>query len=183
MNEKTMAERLAEKVRSGEIQNPLPSPSSSNPLPSGDPTSSDAAHLDQAFAAATGASEPAGPRFMPRDEWCKGWLAAHGVCGQMLGSATLAHCPERAGAMDAAGAIYDTAADTPMLHWLIDPKSEWMKRGFVVFAFYGPVAKGVAGELRQRRAAKPAGKASPAPGVPDMSAAPEARVVGIDDGQ
>jgi hypothetical protein len=124
-----------------------------------------AEHLDAAFAAASGTpgaetgadSAAQGPVFMPRDEWCKVWLAAHGIAGFILNSAALQRVtPELRGAMDAAGAIYDTAAEVSWLHWLLDPHSKWFQRAIVVAGFYGPLFREVQGEIRARRA-KPSG--------------------------
>jgi hypothetical protein len=93
---------------------------------------------------------------MPRDEWCRMWLAAHGIAGIMLRSPALADAPKRQGGMDAAGAIYDIASETSALRWLLDPKGKWLQRIVAIGAFYAPLAREVAMDLRARRA-KPAG--------------------------
>lgn len=141
--------------------------SSASAEPSGD-------HLEAALAEATGATTaaPAGPALMPRDEWCKMWLACHGIGGNIIGVRALIEAPERKGAMDAAGAIYDTAAETPALRWLLDPQGEWVKRIVVVGTFYAPLSRDVMTELRARRRPAPAAaNANAAPPV-DMAAPP-----------
>jgi hypothetical protein len=132
-------------------------------------------HLDGAFAAATGAPDPAAeiepmPVIMPREEWCKLWLSAHGMAGEVINVRALAGVPTRNGALDAAGAIYDTAKDTPSFHWLLDPRGEWMKRVIVVGMFYVPLAREVGAEMAARRRRKPAPRppaaAAPSPHEP-----------------
>src|SRR5260370_34078770 len=76
------------------------------------------AHLEAALAEATGAAgatpgAPPAPVLMPRPEWCDLYLKCHGIAGHMTGSAVLQGVPQRAGGLDAAGAIYDTCAEVP----------------------------------------------------------------------
>ncbi len=99
---------------------------------------------------------PPAPAFMPRPEWCDFWLKCHGIAGHTIGSKVLAGVPERAGGTEAAGAIYDTCADTPALHWVIAPGGKWFQRIAVVGHFYAPIV----GEVRLERARR---QAPPAP--------------------
>lgn len=115
------------------------------------------AHLEQALAAAEGTASAAAPapQFMPRAEWCEFWLKCHGITGQVMGSSVLKSVPQRAGMLEAAGAIYDSCIDTPALHWMIAPGGKWFQRGAIVLYAYGPVV----GELRAERAAVIAARA------------------------
>lgn len=97
---------------------------------------------------APGAAAP--PGVMPKDEWCKLWLACHGMTGNIMGSAVLAKAAERPGGMDAAGAIYDIAAETPALRWMIDGGNVWFKRAACLAVFYVPLGA----EIRRERAAR-----------------------------
>lgn len=166
---------------------PPPSEAFSESDPASSASAEPGEHLDAALAEATGATletaGPAGPVLMPRDEWCKMWLACHGIGGNIIGVRALIEAPERKGAMDAAGAIYDTAAETPALRWLLDPQGEWVKRVVVVGTFYAPLSRDVVTELRARRRPAPAAaNANAAPPV-DMSAPPVdgLHTVAIDD--
>ncbi len=139
-------------------ENPL-SPASPNPPPSDrSSTASSAeapAHLDAALAAATGAElelDGGAAKFMPRDEWITMWLTTHRMAGSIAGLGALETAPDRPGAPDAAGAIYDSAAETPSLHWLIEPQNKWLQRALVIGAFYGPLGRDTIREVKARRA-------------------------------
>jgi len=136
-----------------------PSPSE-RPSPTGAASStassaSDApAHLDDALAIATGekpADATAAPQFLEREEWITVWLTAHRMGGSIAGLATLEGAPERPGARDAAGAIYDSAAETPSLHWLIEPHSKWLQRAMLIGAFYVPLGRAAFAEVKVKR--------------------------------
>lgn len=99
------------------------------------------------------------PAHMPREEWCDLWLKCHDIGGHAIGSKVLAGTSRRAGGMDAAGAIYDTCADTPALHWVIAPGGKWFQRIAVAGAFYAPLV----GELRDERRRQAAPPRAPAP--------------------
>jgi hypothetical protein len=79
----------------------------------------------------------------------------------MINSAALQSVPDRDGALEAAGAIYDTAAETPQLRFLIEVKSKWLERALTVGMFYAPLV----GEIRRERAARhqPGARPSPRP--------------------
>lgn len=140
-------------------ESPLPPP----PNPGPGETGSAPEHLESALAVAEGAtSRPAsqpsplrrrdGSAFepMPRDEWCKFYVKVHTVAGNMMDSAVLRGVEYRAGALDAAGAIYDTCLETPMLWFFIDRHGKWFERATLVGMFYLPLAD----ELRKERHAK-----------------------------
>ena len=119
-------------------------------------------HLDDALAEATGdsgtigidgaAAPDGGNGFIDRDVWCTGFLGAHKMVGQATGLGTLIAAPELPGGMDAAGALYDSIVDTPMLHFMVRPGSLWLQRTMLIGAFYVPIVGGVRAELRARRA-------------------------------
>src|SRR5260370_40417564 len=90
------------------------------------------AHLEAALVEATGegapGAAPPAPVLMPRPEWCDFYLKAHGIAGHAISSAVLAGVPQRMGGLEAAGAIYDTCAETPALHFLVHPGGKWFQR-------------------------------------------------------
>ncbi len=117
------------------------------------------AHLAAALEAAEpGLGEPLGGLpttpivLMPRPEWCDLYLKCHGIAGHVMGSAVLVSVPQRAGGLDAAGAVYDTCAETPWLHFLLHPGGIWFQRASIVLLFYAPIV----GELRAERAKRQA---------------------------
>src|SRR6266851_2710765 len=114
------------------------------------------AHLEAALAEATGegapGAAPPAPVLMPRPEWCYLYLKCHGIAGHVMGSAVLVSVPQRAGGLEAAGAVYDTCAETPWLHFLLHPGGIWFQRASIVLLFYAPIV----GELRAERAKRQA---------------------------
>src|SRR5260370_15189662 len=115
------------------------------------------AHLEAALAEATGAagatpSAPPAPVLMPRSEWCDLYLKCHGIAGHAMGSRVLAGVPERAGGTEAAGAIYDTCAETPYLHFLLHPGGKWFQRAMMVGYFYAPIVGALRAERARRQA-------------------------------
>ncbi|SRR5258708_977876 len=143
-------ESLTETVRAAREESPAAATASSTePSPP--------AHLEAALAEATGAAgatpgAPPAPVLMPRPEWCDLYLKCHGIAGHVTGSAVLVSVPQRAGGLEAAGAIYDTCAEIPWLHFLLHPGGIWFQRATLVLLFYAPIA----GELRAERAKRQA---------------------------
>src|SRR5260221_12876956 len=140
LTEKVQTERLARAAFAPEATT-----SSTEPSPP--------AHLEEALAEATGAAgatpgAPPAPVLMPRPEWCDLYLKCHGIAGHMTGSAVLQGVPQRAGGLEAAGAIYDTCAEIPWLHFLLHPRGIWFQRATLGLLFYAPIA----GALRAERA-------------------------------
>jgi hypothetical protein len=138
------------------LESPLstrpPAPDSSTGSSAG---SEPPAHLEAALAAAegatAGASAETAPAVMPRAEWCDLYLKCHGIAGQAIGSRVLIGVPERKGGLEAAGAIYDTILDTPVLHFLIHPGGVWFQRASLVAFFYIPVIAEVRAERAPRK--------------------------------
>lgn len=161
---------------------PPPSPSSdlllSPGLETNSPSSTDGAHLDDAARAAGIDTAPVavaldgGADLWARDQWCSGWLMYHRMIGAlpMVNSAALKSVPDRAGAMEAARCIYDTAAETPMLRFLIEKKSRWFERVTVIGAFYTPLVMEIRAE-RAARIVRPAQQPVRATGAGDSEAA------------
>jgi hypothetical protein len=155
-----------------------PSPPSPPPPPSREADqsglSSTTDHLDAALSEATAGDielpraavigfDGGGDVLMERGEWCKMYLGAHDIAGNVIGSAVLANASGRKGAEDAAGAIYDTCAKVKALHFMLSPNAEWFKAATLVAMFYVPMGRELIAERRARMTARPAAKpAAPA---------------------
>lgn len=86
---------------------------------------------------------------------------------------------EEAAARGASDAVYDIAAETAYLRWLIEPGSEWMGRLMAIGLFSFGKGGAIMAELSARSAPKAMPKAD-APGAP--KAAPKATPKGPDIG-
>lgn len=157
---------------------------SQNPSPSltMDPSSrtgeAGAAHLDDidltglepveldADAEGEGMPEGVGPDgFVTFDVWFQGFSVAHQLAGQTLQLETLVKAPELPTAEPAARAIYDTACETPYLHFLVKPGSVWLQRALMIGAYVLPVAAGCREEMvaRQAKPVEPSPDTGPKP--------------------
>lgn len=122
---------------------------------------SPAVELDQAA--------PAGG-LMTKDEWWRDFRALIEVSGAMLGMVpiggvreplrSLTIAPDDDQARAAADAIYDTAAETPLMRFLLQPGSAWFGRLLVVGAFAAGKYRLVSDEIRARRARPVTGPAT-----------------------
>ena len=153
-----------------------PSPTLNPSLPTGE---AGAAHLDdidltgldpvELDAQAEGEGMPEGvgaDGFVSFDVWFLGFRVAHQLAGQTLQLETLAKAPELPTAEPAARAIYDTACETPYLHFLVKPGSVWLQRALVIGAYVLPVAAGCREEMAARQA-------KPVEPSPDRAAPPD----------
>ena len=122
---------------------------------------SPAVELDQAAA---------GGGLMTKDEWWRDFRALFEVAGSMLAlvpiggvrepirSLPIAADDDQARA--AADAIYDTAAETSVLRFLLQPGNQWFARILVIGAFCASKYRLVSDELRARRARPVTGPAT-----------------------
>lgn len=111
--------------------------------------------------AGTGAgSEPApagGAAVLSKDDFFANFSGLFNVAAALTHLGTLAVDTADPAARGASDAIYDTAADTPWLRFLIEPSNVWIQRAMALGAFAAPKALAVRAELASRgRAAKPA---------------------------
>lgn len=60
-------------------------------------------------------------------------------------------------------ALYETIADTPMLHFILMPQGKWMERAFAIGAFTVPMAIGVSNELAARNSGRSDNDDTPPP--------------------
>ncbi|WP_428481902.1 hypothetical protein [Pyruvatibacter mobilis] len=90
-------------------------------------------------------------------ELFRGLWAVPNLAMGMMGEAPLRSLDVDASdpaARAASDALYDTIQDTPALHWLLRPESEWLQRVVVIGAFAGPRVIGARNEWTARQAAK-----------------------------
>jgi hypothetical protein len=114
---------------------------------------------DDETAAAIEVGEGAEGKITPSGLWeyevfDKGFCTSFSLVGHATGFKTLVDAPNIPTRPDATRAMYDIILDTPSLHFLLSPQSLWMQRAVTLAAFFVPVASGVAGEMRERRAPK-----------------------------
>jgi len=127
--------------------------SDSAPPPDGD-------HLDAIDLAELGAGDDglaegtphAAEILLSREQFRQAFAAAFAITGGATGLRTLQEAPRQPTMPGAADALYDIAAESPWLRWLISPRSIWLQRVVAIGAFSVPLAGGVAAELRARRA-------------------------------
>jgi hypothetical protein len=124
------------------------------------------AALAEARAPAPLDAAPQGDGLMPREEWCQMFLGCHDIAGNVMGSAVLAGTSNRKGAMDAAGAIYDTCKRVSALRFMLSPDSEWFKSATLIAMFYLPLTKEIAAERRIMLARRAEAARAPSPRAP-----------------
>lgn len=81
---------------------------------------------------------------------------------------------EEDAARAASDAIYDIAAETPHLSWMIEPGSEWLGRLVAIGMFVGGKAMACWGEIVMRDAPQPPLEADPT-GAPEKPSTPTAK--------
>ncbi|WP_299394623.1 hypothetical protein [Pelagibius sp.] len=104
--------------------------------------------------------------FLTFDAWHAGFCQAFVLSGTLTGLATLRGAPEAPTSEEASRAIYDTACETPALHWLVKPGMKWLQRVTVIGAFALPVVVGCRQELKARRQPQASGPIAPAASEP-----------------
>lgn len=145
-----------------------------------EPIGADGAHLDGIAiedepSPAVELDQAAAGGLMTKDEWWRDFRAIFEVSGAMLGmvpiggvrepvrSLVIAADDDQARA--AADAIYDTAAETSVLRFLLQPGNQWFARLLVIGAFAAGKYRLVSDELRARRARPVTGPATVDPAV------------------
>ena len=112
-----------------------------------------------------------------REVFYVGFCKAQKMAGLGLEIKTLVLAPELDEGREASDAIYDTAAETPALHWMLNPSGKWIPR-LAAIGMYSMVLKaGLVQEAKARKAAKaaaeePAPAAAAARGDPGEDMAP-----------
>lgn len=123
---------------------------------------------------------PIGGDAIPFDAWFALMHGAFGLAAELAKLKSLAFDKASPTAAPAFQALYDTAAETPALRFLIAPQGKWFGRAAAVAAFALPMAQGVRAELAARRgvarsssapaaSAPPPGAAPTIPGVPSAA--------------
>ena len=91
---------------------------------------------------------------VPRDEWCRGFIAIHGIGATFTGIQSIALPNSQiniATAQEVAETFYDMILEVPMLHFMLQPGGKWLGRIFVVGAYARGMSVAVGTEMRERR--------------------------------
>lgn len=113
-----------------------------------------------------GAAAEAGPAVLTRDQFYASFKVMHLAPNMVplppfpLHSLPI-HDAEAREARMASDAIYDIAAETPFLRWLIEPQSLWMQRALVIGSYAIPKAMAVMAEVKAKRARDVSAKPEP----------------------
>lgn len=95
------------------------------------------------------------PQVFTKDQFFQNFVGVHALAGTLTKLQSLAIADkEKDTARAASDAIYDIAADTPWLRFLIEPSNIWLQRAMAIGAFAVPKAMAVRIELAARRPAK-----------------------------
>lgn len=99
--------------------------------------------------------------FISEEAFWEVFRGTHWMLGSVLSSDAVRTGPDRPEAREASKALYETACDTPSLHWLVDPGNKQVGR-WLAIAGYGMVL--VAAVRSERLERKRSAKAVDKPG-------------------
>lgn len=91
---------------------------------------------------------------LPKDEWCKGFIAMHGMGAAFMGIKALALPNARidgATAQQVAETFYEMILEIPMLHFMLQPGGKWLGRVMVIGMYAQGMRAAVGEELQERR--------------------------------
>lgn len=102
-----------------------------------------------------------GKAVMSKAMFCEMMGSTFKMSGGILGLETLTDAPERQGATDAFETIWDIAAESQSMRWLIEPQQIWMQRTITIGAFALPLARACGQEVKQKRIERRAARMGP----------------------
>lgn len=148
------------------VEQELQQPAASEELPAPSASTSgaepDFASIEAELgAAAPPAAELLGQGFLTKDQFFTGFGGMFTMASAMTGLKSLAVDESDQMARQASDAIYDTAAEMPMFHFLIRPGNIYLQRSLVILAFAIPKVEAVKAEAAARRNIRPVASSAP----------------------
>lgn len=133
---------------------PPPQPAAEElPPPSGSTSAADPdfASIEADLGAAAPAADPAASGFLTKDQFYAGFGGCFTMASAVTRLKSLEISENDRMAREASDAIYDTAIETPMFHFLVRPGNVYVQRSLVILVFAKTKSDMVKAEIAMRR--------------------------------
>lgn len=92
-----------------------------------------------------------------KDQFIKMYCGGFHAASRLTGIKSIDCSADEARCVEGFGALYETAHDIPVLHFMLRPTGKWLGRAMAMGMLFAPMAVGVSEELKAKQ--KPTGKA------------------------
>jgi hypothetical protein len=91
---------------------------------------------------------------LTKEQFTKMYCTGFKVASHLSGFKSIMVTPEDAAAIEGFGALYETAYDIDMLHFMLKPSGKWLGRIIAMGALFGPMAIGLSQEFKPKEKIK-----------------------------